>query len=80
MTDAKQEKKIYTIRVEYLVPTTITYQVSALDEKEALREIDKISARKVSSHQNLVRKIKLKAVVYKAHSSTMMLSKTYRNF
>ena len=35
--------KQYDIKIDYLVPTTITYKVSAENEHEALKQIEKIS-------------------------------------
>jgi len=72
-------KQQFDVKLEILVPTTITYRVSATDEKEALKEVDKFSARKLSYKQNLNRKIKLKAIVYTPNSSMVKFSKTYRN-
>lgn len=72
-------KLYYDVKVEFLIPTTITYRVSAANENEALKEIEKISARKMSQQQHLNRKIKLKATVYKPSSNMVKLSKNYRN-
>lgn len=79
MSDKKIEKKTYDIKVELLVPTTITYRVVAEDEQEALKEIDKYSARKISTQHNFNRKIKLKATVYNYGTTMIKLSKTYRS-
>lgn len=74
-----QNKKQFDVKVDFLIPTTITYRVSAETEEEALKEIEKLSARKVSTQQHLQRKIKLKATVYQSYSNMIKLSKTYRN-
>lgn len=73
------DKKQYDIKLDILVPTTITYRVSALNEQEALKEIDKSSARKLSIQQHLNRRIRLKATVYAQGTSMVKFSKTYRN-
>lgn len=78
-SDKPIERKNFDVKVELLIPTTITYRVLALDEQDALKEIDKGSARRMSTHQNLNRKIKLKATVYGANTTMIKLSKTYRN-
>jgi hypothetical protein len=72
-------KSYYDVKVEFLIPTTITYRVSATNEHEALKEVEKISAQKKSQQQHLNRKIKLKATVYNPSSSMIKLSKIYRN-
>lgn len=74
-----QQKKSYDVKVEFLIPTTITYRVTAANEEEALKEIEKFSARRISNQQHLQRKIKLKATVYQPNTSMVKLSKTYRN-
>jgi hypothetical protein len=74
----KPVPKNYTVKVECLVPTTITYTVLALNEQDALKEVDKVAARKVSIQHNVNRKIKLKVGVYTLNSSMLKLSKIYR--
>jgi hypothetical protein len=72
-------KKQYDVKVEFLVPTTITYRVAAISEEEALKEAEKTSARAVSTRQKLNRKIKIKATVCQPYSNMVKLSRTYRN-
>lgn len=74
-----QKKQFYDVKLEILVPTTITYRVEAINETEALKEVDKISAKKIATKQNLTRRIKIKATVYNVNTTMMRLSKTYRN-
>lgn len=71
--------KQYSIKIEFLVPTTITYKVSAENEHEALKKIDKIPASQSHIRYNLQRKIKLKAVVYQGGTSMVKFTKTYRH-
>lgn len=75
-----KQKKQYDVKVEFLIPTTITYRVTAFTEEDALKEIDKMAVRKIgSTQQHLNRRIKLKATVYQPNSSMIKLSKTYRS-
>lgn len=73
------EKEYFDVRVEFLIPTTITYRVQAETEQDALKEIDKPSARRVHAVPKDNRKIKLKATVYQPNSNLIKLSKTYRH-
>lgn len=75
----KPTPKQFDVKVELLVPTTITYRVSALNEEDALKEVEKYSARKLSTQQHLHKKIKLKASVYIPGSNMIKLSRTYRS-
>lgn len=71
--------KTYDIKIEYLVPTTITYKVSAENEHEALKAIEKMPASRSHIKHNLQRKIKLKAKVFQSNTSIVKFSKTYRH-
>jgi hypothetical protein len=74
-------KKIhhYTIKIDYLVPTTITYKIDAENEHEALKMVDKKPAAHYHMKQNLARKIKLKATIFQASTSIVRFTKTYRH-
>jgi len=69
----------FDVKVEVLVPATITYRVSAIDEHDALKQIEMNKGTIRHNQQNIARKIKLKATVYPAFSSLIKLSKTYRS-
>lgn len=75
-------KKInqYTIKIDYLVPTTITYKIAAENEHEALKMVDKKPTSYYHMKQNLPRKIKLKAIIFQASTSIVKFTKTYRHF
>lgn len=72
--------KQYDIKIDYLVPTTITYRVSAENEHEAMKAVDKIPASRSHVKHNLQRKIKLKAKVFQSGTSIVKFTKTYRHF
>lgn len=71
--------KQFSVRIECLVPTTITYTVSAENEHEALKQIDKIPSSRSHVKHNLQRKVKLKAVVFNSGTNMVKLTKTYRS-
>lgn len=78
------EKKIlkpFQIKLEALVPTTITYTINAADEHEAIKELERnATLRPISMpQQQLHRKIRLKATVYQGGTSMIKLSKNYRS-
>lgn len=75
----KPVKRSFDVRVEFLIPATITYRVQAFDEKEALKEAEKPSARVSHKREQMNRRIKLKATVLLPSSSTVKLQKTYRS-
>ncbi len=72
--------KQYSIQIDYLVPTTITYKITAENEQEALKQIDKAPLSNNNVKHNLQRKIKLKAKVFQAGTSMVKLTKIYRQF
>lgn len=72
--------KPFCVKVECLVPTTVSYRVIALNEQDALKEVDKITAVASSVQQNIRKKIKLKAAVYVGNTSMLKLTKIYRAF
>ena len=71
--------KSYDIKIDYLVPTTITYKVSAENEHEALKQVEKIPVSRSHIKHNLQRKIKIKAKVFQASTSIVKYTKTYRS-
>lgn len=73
------EKKWFDIKLEYLVPTTITYKISAVNEHEALKAAEKATISRTQVKHNLQRKIKLQAKVYQGSTSILKFSKTYRH-
>lgn len=78
MSDIKNKQQ-FSVKLECLIPATITYRVIASDEQEALKEIDKYSTKVVAFQENKNKKIKIKATVYKLNTSMVKLSKTYRS-
>lgn len=72
-------KKPYDIKLDVLIPTTITYRINATSEQEAIRELEKQSAPvKIALKYNTHKQIKLKATVYSAGTSMIKFSKVYR--
>jgi len=71
-----KEKKYYDIRLEALVPCTITYRIFADDEHDALAQMSKKSPSGV--RPNVAKKRDIKAVVYDAGSSIVRFAKTFR--
>ncbi len=74
----KKEKKYYEVRVECLVPTTVSYRVLAEDEKEALKLLDQNQAGapvSVNYKINLKRKIKL--VIYDWGTTIIKMVKNF---
>ena len=80
MDKIEKTLKQYDIKIDYLVPTTVTYKVTAENEHEALKQVDKIPASRSHVKHNLQRKIKLKAKVFQAGTSIVRFTKTYRHF
>ena len=70
------QKKYYDVKLEALVPCTITYRVYADDEHDALTQIGKKAPTNVKPNVNLKRDIK--ATVYDAGSSIIRFAKTFR--
>lgn len=82
MTDKKELPKIkkpYDVKLEVLMPTTITYRVMALDPQDAVKEIEKNYGMQTATKQDRMRKIKIKATVYQASTSMIKHTKNYRN-
>lgn len=77
MTDKKQpqQKKYFDVKVETLVPATITYRVFAENETEALKQIDKTNP--TGFKPRLAQKKLLKAAVYDAGSLMIKLTKVF---
>jgi len=76
--DKQPKKERFSIKLELMVPVTITYDIEAIDFKNALLEIEKSTARKISKQEHMNRRIKLKATIYKPHSSIILHTKNYR--
>lgn len=75
-TAAIKQKKHYDVRVESLVPSTITYRVWADDEQDALNQIKRQAPINVKPHLN--QKKDIKASVYDAGSSLLRFMKAFR--
>jgi hypothetical protein len=73
---APKQKKYYDIRLDALVPCTITYRVYADDEHDALNELKKKAPSSVKP--NISQKRDIKAMIYDAGSSILRLTKTFR--
>ena len=69
-------KKPFDIKLECLVPCTLTYRIFAEDENAALLNIDKQAPRDMKP--NIRRKKNIKATVYDSGSSILRLTKAYR--
>ena len=72
----EQQKQFYDVKIEALVPTTLTYRVFALDENDALKQIQKQAPNNYKP--NFLLKRMLKAIVYIAGSSNIKLTKYFR--
>ena len=72
----ENETKYYTIKLEALVPTQITYRVRAKDAEEALTLLN-MNAPYSQPKQSLTQMKKIKATVYLAGSSIIKLSKYF---
>lgn len=70
------QKKYYDIRLEALVPCTLTYRVFAYDEHSALEEIARKTPANVKPNVSLKRDIK--ATVYDAGTSIIRFAKSFR--
>lgn len=71
-----KEKQFFDIKLEALVPTTLTYRVFAEDEEEALKQIEKKAPTGVKP--NILQKKSIKATVYAAGSLMIKKIKNYR--
>lgn len=74
MSDNKQ-KKYYDVKVEAMLPATITYRVFAEDEQEAVNLIKKTNP--LSVKYNLNNKKQLKLAVYEAGTTLVRLAKNF---
>lgn len=70
------DKKYYDVKLEALVPCTITYRVFADNEQDAVTQINKKDP--ISVRPNIRHKRDIKAVVYDAGSSLIRFAKTFR--
>jgi hypothetical protein len=70
------EKKFFDVKLDALVPCTITYRVFAENENDALLNIDKQTPRNVKP--DVRRKKNIKAIVCDAGSNIAKLTKAYR--
>lgn len=75
-TAAPVQKKYYDIRLEALVPCTITYRILADDEHDALAQMNKRPPTGV--RPNIPQKRDIKATVYDAGSSIIRFAKSFR--
>lgn len=73
---ALPQKKFYDIKLDAMVPCTITYRILADDEHDALTQMSKKHPTAVKPNINLKRDIK--ATVYDAGSSIIRFAKTFR--
>lgn len=78
MSDKPNTPQSFDVKIEVMVPMTITYRVTANSAQEALKEADKHSARKTATAQHMHRRIKLKATVYLPNSNMIKYTKTFR--
>lgn len=69
-------KKYYDVKLDALVPCTITYRISAYDEHEALTLLPKAIPTHVK--HNLFQKRNIKAIINDAGSSIIRLIKNFR--
>jgi hypothetical protein len=69
-------KQFFDIKLEALIPTTLTYRVFAETEQEALELIKKKAPNGMKPNLSLKRLIK--ATVYTAGSSMVKLTKNYK--
>lgn len=73
---AKKEVKYYDIKLECLVPCTVSYRILAEDENDALSQIDKKTPTAIKP--NISKKRNIKATVYDAGSSIMRFMKSFK--
>ena len=71
-----KQKQYYDIKLEAMVPCTITYRILADDEHDALNQMNKKSPTGVKP--NVIRKQDIKATVYNAGSNIIRLAKAFR--
>jgi hypothetical protein len=71
-----KEKSYYSITLEALVPTTLTYRIYAFDEHDAIEQINKNHPTGIKPHIN--KKKDIKAVVYNFGSSMIKMIKNFR--
>lgn len=78
MTNKKEQPKLdlYDIRLECLVPITLTYRVQAENQEKALAMVDKQMHNNMKP--NLSKKIKLNAKVYRAGTVNLLNTKVYK--
>lgn len=67
--------KNYTIKLEAYIPCSLVYKISAEDEKDALKKLDKQKPSSVIPH--LQRKKNIKAMIYEFGSSIVKLVKNF---
>lgn len=71
-----KQKSYFDVKVEALVPTTLTYRIYAEDEQDALAQIAKKPPNGMKP--NLLAKKLLKATVYVAGTTMIKLAKHFR--
>jgi len=74
-SEDKKEKRYFDIRVDALVPCSMTYRVLAENEEDALKQMDKKDP--TSFKPKLIAKKLVKATVYEAGSLMIRLVKNY---
>lgn len=74
-TPVKKEKSYFDIRVECLMPATVSYRILAEDENDAFNQIKNKQPNNIKYNFNLKRNIK--ATVYVASSSIVKLVKHF---
>jgi|ERR1700722_11149863 len=72
----KQEPKHFDIKLECMVPCTVTYRILAMDEHDALIQMDKRPPTGVKP--NLSKKKNIKATIYDSGSSIIRFMKSFR--
>lgn len=70
-----KEKKYFTVKVEAMVPATISYRVYAEDEESAIKLIDRQSPTHFQPKINAGKKIKI--MVYNSGSNIIRLVKNF---
>jgi hypothetical protein len=77
MPDTKiKQKQYFDVKVEATIPAILTYRIFAYDAQEALEQIKRSNPTNVKPILTMKRLIK--ATVYKASSSLMLLTKNFR--
>ena len=71
----KKDKKYYDVKVEAMLPATITYRVFAEDEQEAILLIKKANPQSVKYRLNGKKELKL--AVYDAGTTLVRLAKNF---